>query len=442
MIDFDPHYRVRPRALFLLEPRANGTWARQRLTSYVQELAITSLIKPHALRDHFGPFPFGARCREGAVDPSKAPNINGAADCARNWVSVVSELVGRTDIEGLTLLPFADFVRFGGGAHLHARRMWCRRCLQEDLVLGQLPYERLLWSLRQVVVCPLHGSFLDCICPHCGRSQTNELARDCLPGHCGFCQHFLGDERTDDVVESEGVASEYQLWVARDFGNLLDMNPDQIEGASHENVRLMMRLAIAKACRGRPQVFSENLRFGCETVKNWVGGWRRMSLTVISSLSWIYGVPMRAWLLGEVDAWDRCCVRELPLDIHRDSDFRTRSYWCDWDAVGARILARLESDRPPRGVTDAARLEYMTAETFKKRLPDVYRRVRDAAAERRKASGAINRSKLRERIRVCIEQLIEEGLPATRTRVATRLGRGLFPKGEKIYWEEIRRFHG
>lgn len=167
-----------------------------------------------------------------------------------------------------------------------------------------------------------------------------------------------------------------------------------------------------------------------------------MSLTVISSLSWIYGVPMRAWLLGEVDAWDRCCVRKLPLDIHRDSDFRTRSYWCDWDAVGARILARLESDQPPRGVTDAARREYMTAETFKKRLPDVYRRVRDAAAERRKASGAINRSKLRERIRVCIEQLIEEGLPATRTRVATRLGRGLFPKGEKIYWEEIRRFDG
>ncbi|MFM0046927.1 TniQ family protein [Paraburkholderia sediminicola] len=441
MHELAPRYRVRPRALFQLEPRAIGTWARQRLTSYVQELAITSLIQPHALRDHYGPFPFGVRFREGAIDPGKAPNINGAADCARNWVSTISELAGRSDIEGLTLLPFADFVRLGGGAHLHARRMWCRRCLQDDVASGQLPYERLLWSMRQVMVCPLHEDFLECACPHCGRCQTNELVRDCLPGHCGFCQHFLGEEGTSDVMECDGAASEYQLWVARDFGNLLDMDRDQIECASHDNVRLMMRLGIAKACRGRPQVFSENLRFGCETVKNWVGGWRKTSLTVISSLSWIYGVPMRAWLLGQVDTWDCCCVRELPLDIHRDSDFRTRSYWCDWDAVAARILAKLESSEPPRGVTDAAKMEYMTVETFKKRMPDVYRRVRDAAMQRRNASSVIASHRLRQRIRECIEQLIQEGLPPTRTRVATRLGRGLFPKGEKIYWEEIQHFN-
>ena len=442
MLELEQHYETPPRALFQLEPRAGGTWERQRLTSYVHELAITSLIKPHALRDHYGPFPFGVRCREGTVDPDKAPNINGAADCARNWVSVVSELVGRTDIERLTLLPFANFVRLGGGAHLHPRRMWCRRCLQDDVASGQLPYERLLWSLRQVVVCPLHENLLDCTCPHCGRSQTNELVRDCLPGHCGFCEHFLGEERTSSVVESDGVSSEYQLWVARDFGNLLDMDGGQIEHASHENVRLMTRLGIAKACRGRPQVFSENLRFGCETVKNWVGGWRRMSLTVISSLSWIYGVPMRAWLLGQVDAWDRCCVRELPLDIHRDSDFRARSHWYDWDAARARLLAKLESSEPPRGVSGAANMENMTVETFRNRLPDVYRLVRDAAAERRKSSCEAATCRLRESIRGCIEQLTQEGLPPTRTRVASRLGRGLFPKGEQIYWEEIRRFNG
>ncbi|SIT41811.1 hypothetical protein BN2476_300206 [Paraburkholderia piptadeniae] len=432
------HYRAIPRrALFHLEPRAVGAWDRQRLTSYVQHLAISSQISPHALRDHYGQWPYGSRLRGKSSGPTKAPNINGAGECARSWSAAFNELTGREDLETLTLLPFAEFVRLGGGAHLHLRRMWCSRCLENDVATGNLPYERLLWSIKQVVVCPLHEIPLVSECPHCGRSQSIELSRDCLPGHCGFCQHFLGDGVLSNTRVSGSEPTEYELWVARDFGNLLNLSKDEVTRASHENVRIMILKAITKACDGRPRDFAENLRFARGTVMNWMAGGRRISLTVISSLSWIYGVPMRAWLLGEVDAWDRHCCRELPREIHRDADFRARSHWYDWEAARSRLLGRMASSQPLLGVTDAARLENMTVETLRNRLPDVYKLVRDAAASKRKEAGEENLVRLRERIRASIEELVRDGITPTRTRVATRLGRGLFPKGEAIYWEEL-----
>ncbi|WP_410858664.1 TniQ family protein [Paraburkholderia sp. SIMBA_054] len=276
------------RALFHLEPCAVGAWDRQRLTSYVQHLAISSSISPHALRDHYGQWPYGSRLRGKVSGPTKAPSINGAGECARNWVTAFNELTGRRDLHALTLLPFAEFVRSGGGAHLHSRRMWCSRCLESDVASGNLPYERLLWSIKQVVVCPLHEIPLTSSCPYCGRSQSTELSRDCLPGHCGFCQHFFGGDGQSGVLESQSEPSEYELWVARDYGNLLNMCDEDVECASQENVRLMILQAITTACQGRPRDLAEDLRFARETVMNWVAGDRRISLAVISSLSWVY----------------------------------------------------------------------------------------------------------------------------------------------------------
>jgi hypothetical protein len=391
------------------------------------------------LRDQYCPWPYGLHLRDKPAGPSKAYMVNGAGDCARNWVAAISNLTGRVDIDELTLLPFAEFVRSGGGAHLHERRMWCDQCLADDVVCGNLPYERLLWSMKPVVVCPLHGTYLRTTCPVCGRSQVTELARDCLPGHCAFCGNFLGEgERagaTEHELESE--PSEYELWVARDFGNLLDMSSGQIACTSHENVRLMIQEGITKACHGRPRDFAENIRFARDTVINWMRGQRGLSLTVISSLSWIYGVPMRAWLTGEVTAWNKFCVRELPLEIHRDKDFRARAHWYDWDATDTRLRTRVNSSHPPRGVADAARLENMTVDTLRNRLPEVYQLIRDRALAVRKDSAKNHEFVLRQRIRECISQMVHEGLQPTRWGVANRLGRGLFPKGEKIYWEEL-----
>jgi hypothetical protein len=365
--------------------------------------------------------------------------VNGAGECAQSWAAAIYDLTGRLDIHKLTLLPFAEFVRFGGGAHLHECRMWCARCLADDVACGKLPYERLLWSIKPVVVCPLHGTYLRTTCPFCRRSQVTELARDCLPGHCAFCGSFLGEEDGASATERElePEPSEYELWVARDFGSLLDMSGEQIACTSQENVRLMILQGITKACQGRPRDFAENIRFARETVINWTRGERQLSLTVISSLSWIYGVPMRAWLMGNVDAWNKSCLRELPLEIHRDKDFRARAIWYDWDAADRRLRASLDSSQPPRGVADAARRENMTVDTLKARLPDVYRLIRDRALTARQESAKEHEFVLRQRIRESISQMVHDGLQPTRWGVASRLGRGLFPKGEKIYWEEL-----
>lgn len=433
---------IPPRAAFQLEPRAIGTWERQRLTSYVQEMATTALVRPHAVRDCYGPWPYGLRLRGRAPGPNKAYGINGSGECARNWANAIGELAGRSDLETLTLLPFASFARPGSGAHMHARRLWCARCLEDDVVLRDaLPYERLLWSIRLVVACPLHETYLSGTCRACGRSLVTEIARDCLPGHCAFCGSFLGTRRRN-TPEAARQPSEYELWVARDFGDLLNMSAQQLALASQENIAAMIGRGIAVACHGRPRDFAEDIRFARETVIQWSKGTRTLSLSVISSLSWIYGVPMRAWLCGDFAAWEKCCHRELPRGIHRDSDFRSRSNWVDWDTVAARLRVLAASDHPPKGVADAARMENMTVEALKSRLPEEYRLIRDAARERRGQSGAEHNAALRAHIRSCISELVEGGIPPTRTRVANRLGHGLYPRGDKMYWEELSSIAG
>src|SRR5690349_135694 len=97
---------IPPRAPFNAEPRGLGTWQRQRLSSYLLDVAaaarvsIRKILRYHVAWRRYEPErPFGKSMR--------LEMVNGPGPLAQMWVSRVSLLVGRDDIDDLTLLPFA-----------------------------------------------------------------------------------------------------------------------------------------------------------------------------------------------------------------------------------------------------------------------------------------------------------------------------------------------
>lgn len=391
-----------PRTLFQLVPRGIGTWERQRLSSYIQELAATSFVRPRSLRDRYGAYPYGRMRitgKPGAV--SAFYSVNGSGAVATNWVGALAPLVGRDDLACLTLLPFARFIRANEGAFVHRRRRWCARCLNCDVEAGRMPYERLLWAVKEVVVCPLHEiPLVDC-CIRCGRSQSTELARDCLPGHCGHCQAWLGVDTDRQRDIDDPIQFAHSLWVARDFANLLDMSDYELAHATIDNVIRMLRWGIEVACDGEKRVLAEHAKISAFAIKNWLNGSRDPSFTSICRLAWVFGVPTRACLTGQFDASEF----RLPQDRVPYSQRKSAADRPDWERVAARLRASAIEGGPYRSVRGAAKGEDIKSETLKLHLPNEYKLLRDSGRRSRHEACLARRRSLHAAVRAIIVQL-------------------------------------
>lgn len=215
---------VGARSLAGVSPRALGTPLAESLTSYLQRVAAAHVV-PSAVvferlvltcaRDE-GLWPRLALSR---VLSGPAREIDGAARAAELAVAAVSHAVGRGDLARATLLGLRalGLVRLEG--LLTERKRWCPRCWDGDSKRGEPLYERKLWVLAVVDVCPEHGVVLLDRCPVCGRPQP-PVASDVAVGTCALCGWGLGAEAVE-VLEARGGDAERRLWYARQAAALV-----------------------------------------------------------------------------------------------------------------------------------------------------------------------------------------------------------------------------
>jgi hypothetical protein len=404
------------RVVFQLEPHGVGTWGRQRLSSYIQELAVTSFLLPSKVRGRFGAAPYTPAQHGNYI---RFNRVNGASEVARNWVANFEPLVGRRDLSDLTLLPFARFLR-SGSSFIYPRRRWCPRCLQDDAAAGRMPYERLLWVLEPVLVCPLHEVYLEDVCPHCQGTQVTEISRNCLPGHCGHCGHWLGKPAKSQFVPTDTQHFLYHVWCARDAANLLAMSNDEIEAASYENFRIMLQYGLREKFPDmKPKLIA--LTPGRTFVYRLLSGDARPSLVRLSRLAWMFGVPMRSWLSGEISAWRSAYCRELPSGVTLRVQHRYLvSKRADIEAMAVRLRESVAGGNPYLSARAAAKAENISIETFISLLPEEYALVREKGAALRADRTAANHEEKHDVIHRMICELVAEGIEPSQSAMVKK----------------------
>ncbi|MBC8732303.1 TniQ family protein [Paraburkholderia sp. UCT2] len=297
----------RARAAFCAVPIERSGWQRQKLTDFVVHMASRSLVPVDAIVAKMLDWPTGAnRSHDRGARPGhpfasgqKLALINGAGAPARHWVRRVEALTGQARLADLTLLPFADVLPDRRGL-LNSRRRWCPACLQDDLTSGRDIYERLIWSLTLVTLCPVHAIALTDTCPTCGYRHGSELYRRSLSGFCARCHQWLG--HCDQIAvpyETNGDHLRREQWTGQQLASLLDLPKRVIEGVAAEHFATLLDEGIQVLCDGNMKQFSRLCGRSPSSIAEWRAGKNYPSLPTLLDLSAKFGIPLRCWMTGE-----------------------------------------------------------------------------------------------------------------------------------------------
>ena len=223
-----------------LVPRGLDTLYSESLSSYLQRLGNAFLLPPgDLLRELHSAalLPDWFLKNPRAMDGARSP-----AESSLAWLASVS---GRSDLRRCTLLALSDLGGLSADGLLVQYKRWCAPCWLED---GPDAYERKLWNLSVVDVCPVHSAVLMDRCPACGRRQP-VVSHDVRIGICALCGESL-DGAPVALSEPYAADAARRLWFARqaamfihalDVAELLEVGAVSMSAARCDGLRALVQ---------------------------------------------------------------------------------------------------------------------------------------------------------------------------------------------------------
>ena len=192
--------------LFPVELRGVGTVDIESLGSYIHRLAYTHGVTARSLiHDVF------LWCKEDGLEFTEDKDGPRATDdlsayvrpneTTKEAIQIFEHVTGRKDLASGTFIAVNDAFDRSSGMYISKFR-WCPVCMQEFERAGDEGYFKLIWHLKSITHCNIHGAKLISKCPHCNSYQkTFGHKTECVK--CQNCNGSLsGDVNTDDVASS------------------------------------------------------------------------------------------------------------------------------------------------------------------------------------------------------------------------------------------------
>lgn len=275
--------------LYGLEPIGIGTPQVECVTSYITRLAaahrletgvllrkvlIPTLNKPSLWKNN--------RANVGSL-LSEANALNGVGNQASEWVELLERMTGRTDLQALTLLSWANVLP--AKDLLRQTRAWCPACYASWREQRHAMYDLLLWTFRIVESCPLHQQRLHgrCPAPECQR-PIPWLERRTRPGYCPYCYEWLGMPVPAPPGGGHLAAPEdepWQAWVGQVVGELLSMNRALPVMPSRDHLTASLVSCIEQVTYGNRSAFARRIGVDKANVREW---WHRHSIPLFAQV--------------------------------------------------------------------------------------------------------------------------------------------------------------
>ena len=290
-----------------LSPRGLGTSQVESLTGYMSRLAdahnlsVGSMFNWDSMRYAASRLPqrlaldsHGAEKKHSVSD--RASDLNGACSRTERWIETIGQLTAVHGLHRLTMMPFRHFLRESG--LLRRRRAWCSRCYESDGKTGEV-YDRLIWCLKSVLWCPIHGTPLSGECPKCGKSMSH-LAAETLPGYSSCCGTWLG---SSEEVERHCSDAQFEKYAASEVAGLLDAI-NSLRPAGHESrcagtfFITNLKSYVDRLSGGIVLAFAERVKTDYQMLNGWLAGNERPSLEGLLKLSFALGASAREVLLS------------------------------------------------------------------------------------------------------------------------------------------------
>lgn len=204
--------------LYSLSPLGKNTPYVEILTSHIVRLSQEHGVKPGDLITDIVAQSIGKsyiiKGAKKSHDPfySSSYKVNGSAQEALHFVTVLESLTGIENLRYCTMLPL-QFLPSKG--LLKSIQAWCPVCYQEGAEGNKEVFTPLVWQIKAVMVCSQHNIRLVEECPGC-KHRIFHLSRNLCNGFCPRCGQWLGllggNARSPDYFE---------LWVSEQVESLI-----------------------------------------------------------------------------------------------------------------------------------------------------------------------------------------------------------------------------
>jgi len=236
--------------------------------------------------------------------------LNRGGVTSNRLITCIHEFVTLPDLSGFTLRELTELQGIGALSVAHDRK-WCNACFAADLTSELGPYDRLLWSIDDVKICPIHSVHLKNICPICGGGPFRILLGRDISGHCPECFSWLGGFPTTLEVNRD-EHTQFLFWMAKSFADLLDSPlPSQFDVG--RCVIEVLRALANNHYNGKYAPLAKAVERNQSVICTWLKGSSSPSWRSLLEISYVFQLPLSEILLGQFDGISISEIHALPL---------------------------------------------------------------------------------------------------------------------------------
>lgn len=414
---------IPPRTLFPnLEPMGLRTPDVEKLTSYLTRLATQSHITLGSLVDKYIESGRWLKYPKiGGVHHQAKQLVNAHGATANAWVTSANQLVGRGDLNILTLLPWSSAFSERSQLTSSARR-WCPVCLAQDYKTGAPVYERLIWSIKYVELCPRHRCYLEDQCPTCHRGHMPEFNRRHLCGFCSSCGAWLGSTKPKPVPSSNKAIQHYQAWAAECFADLLTDPPSGTMAEHRERIVRVIDTYTERLFQGKHPARSQYLGVLRSDTTEWLRGRSYPNPRMLLNISYGLQLSLRELFAGNIKGYGKESLRPLPFTTQPPPRLPPPPA-TDWEEVGHVLHEVAAGKRPITSLACVARSFGLRPALVSARFPSLCAEVAEAARA--------FRAKIDDEQRRARDKLLSEYISA---KTRQMLDEGVYPSVRKLYF--------
>lgn len=334
------------------------------------------------------------------------PAIN-ASPLAKPWIQILEKLGG---VDGLARSTLGlDAMRFPFRGLLRHHHAWCPCCLQED----EQPFDRLLWSVAPVRVCPRHGVKLADRCPECG-SRVPMLHSRSTPGMCPRCEAPLAAATTTDEVD------DLERWSAKAVADYLTSS------ARHASSKVTAGQSLRRlmACHGITDAAELAREIGVSRITTWywLHGRACPDLENVLRVCFRFEISVADFLSGRIDSRNE--TNSIPdrsiLPRHRRRSPK-KFVAATVEKQIADVVANHSDD--PLPFEKVAKEVGFAPRTIRGHFPRICREISARYRAHCRAQAAARKLAVREELAAAVEAARENEREITRRTVGDRLAK-------------------
>jgi len=283
---------MRERTLFYpLKPMGEGTPEVESSGSYIRRLAFAHSEMPTTLmRQMLTAFPFdeaNGRTVEEIVMGINLGYVVGNRVMQRLEKSTGTRLMATSPVRFNEFLSMRGLQRNEAGTY-------CPCCVQES---SEISYGHLAWELTAVAACPKHGVRLRSakVCGAPKEEHLKSMNRPSLFGVCACC----GSIGFGCMTGEPEPASNYEIWVAHQVGELVALPTAEVEAMTAESVRKGIVAVVKEAFNGSVVRAAKRSGLGRSSVCVWANGTVAPALDSLVRLCFGANASLVALLKGQ-----------------------------------------------------------------------------------------------------------------------------------------------